>query len=93
MQQLPKYSPSTRKELLRLYANFYGWRELPGDDNTLTFTRGSCILNAIIPTLSILTTLNHKKRGRKTLERHGLDFDTIKGIFKNPRVHTGKGYY
>ncbi|HYG50485.1 MAG TPA: hypothetical protein VD905_06260 [Flavobacteriales bacterium] len=93
MQPHLKYTPTMCKEILRLYARFHNWNEIESDQKTITFKRGNCILNIIVPELTALTTLDHKKRGRKTLERHGLDYDIIKEIFKNPRVHTGKGVY
>jgi hypothetical protein len=88
-----KYTAEYSKELLRHYARFYNWIEIAEGKNTITFERKKCLINIVVPTLSVLTTLKHRKRGLSTLERHNLDYDTLKKIFDNPRCHTGKGHY
>jgi len=42
---------------------------------------------------TVQTTLDHPKRERRQLNRKGLKFDQCVELLKNPRKHTGKGYY
>lgn len=45
------------------------------------------------PTFTLQTALQHPRSGPTQLNRRNVDFKTMKAIFKNPRQHTGKGYF
>lgn len=42
--------------------------------------------------MTVATCINHPKQGKTQLFRKNVSFDELDKIFKNPRVHTGKGY-
>ena len=59
----------------------------------LSFQRGNAIVVVSLTRFTVMTTITHPKKGRKQLTRSGLDIGSLAEIFKNPRVHTGKGYF
>lgn len=50
-------------------------------------------INVYLTTMSVATCLNHPKKGKTQLFRRDVNLKTLEAIFKNPRQHTGKGYY
>lgn len=50
-------------------------------------------VNIYLTTLSVSTAMKHPKKGKTQLHRKASCFEDIEKILKNPRVHTGKGYY
>ena len=39
------------------------------------------------------TAINHPKQGKTQLFRRDCSIDDVAGILRNPRSHTGRGYY
>lgn len=51
-------------------------------------------VNIYLTTMTVGTSLEHPKKGKTQLFRKvGFDRKLLEKIFKNPRQHTGKGYY
>jgi hypothetical protein len=86
-----KYTPEINKCWLRLYAKFNNWIESDETADSITFVKPSMAISIHLPQMKVLTTINHPRWGVNTLERSGIDYDTLKLIFQNPRIHTDKG--
>jgi hypothetical protein len=43
-------------------------------------------------TFTVGTAIRHPKQGRTQLFRKDVELDLLEKIFKNPRIHTSKGY-
>lgn len=50
-------------------------------------------INIYITTMTVGTCVKHPKKGKTQLFRKYVDMKQLNEIFKNPRKHTGKGYY
>jgi len=50
-------------------------------------------INVYWTTGTVGTCLDHPRQGKTQLFRRNVDLSTLREIFKNPRVHTGAGYY
>lgn len=85
-------------------ARIYKWDEFSHYDYSLSFIKDHpkkhCIMTVFIekkilaaPTFRVKTSLNHPRKGRTVLDRMDIDWKQLERIFKNPRVHTGKGWY
>lgn len=53
---------------------------------------GLCRLNIYITKMTVGTSLDHPKKGKTQLFRRSVDKTLLTSIFKNPRVHTNRGY-
>jgi len=42
--------------------------------------------------MTVTTALKHPKRGKNQLHRKNVSSELLEKIFKNPRIHTEKGY-
>lgn len=79
-------------------ANDHGWSFAKADTNTgmISFTRQRKRyrerINIYRTTMTVTTQLNHQKTGKNQLHRKNVSLSMLAEIFKNPRVHTGKGY-
>ena len=72
-----------------------GWAFLTFQANIkmISFQKGDCRLNYYMSTGTVGTALNHPKKNKTQLFRKNIKFKELVKIFKNPRQHTGKGYY
>ena len=90
---------------IKKYANNQGWRldKVVAKSYSAIFKKGTMSMSLYWtkkieqnpdrdPRFSTLTTLDHKK-GRKQLTRKNLTYNELLHVFKNPRIHTNKGYY
>lgn len=50
-------------------------------------------INIYYSKMTVATSLNHPKKGKTQLYRKNVAPSELIKIFKNPRQHTGKGYY
>lgn len=50
-------------------------------------------INVYISNMTVATCLDHPVRGSTQLFRKNVTNMELSNIFKNPRIHTGKGYY
>lgn len=71
------------------------WEVLKYHDKNyiLNLKRGQVKMNVYLSTLTIQTSMKHPKRGRTQLNRKNLTQNELRAVFKDPRVHTKKGYY
>lgn len=89
------------REQIRRVAKKAGWRETKA-------TNGGIMITFVLPgepgtkwpkieiwpsTGTVATMIDHPKKGKTKLYRRGLGQAQLEAVFKNPRLHTGKGYY
>ena len=60
---------------------------------TIIFTNGNVKIVVYLTTMTVATCIKHPKKGKTQLFRRNVSFDELEKLFKNPRTHTGKGYY
>lgn len=92
--QLP---PTVRANLYLVIQLMYenGWTMIKFHESNyiMNLERGKVKMNVYLTTLTIQTSMNHPKKGKTQLNRKKLTQNELKTVFKNPRVHTKKGYY
>jgi len=49
-------------------------------------------INIYMTKMTVATCINHPRKGKTQLFRKDVDNELMAKIFKNPRVHTHKGY-
>lgn len=74
-------------------ANGYEMTQSEISPPVLIFKKEDVQINVYYTTLSVVTILKHPIKGKTQLTRRSVSFTLLEDIFKNPRVHTGKGYY
>lgn len=76
-------------------AIMHGWDQLDYQENIymVSFRRNGVRLNIYLTTLTISASMDHPSKGKTQLFRKRLSNKEIGGVFVNPRIHTGKGYY
>lgn len=83
---------------LKRLAESHGWKLYSNQPeiSLLIFRKDSDFgiqqVNVYWSKMTVATTVNHPK-GRKQLFRRHCTEKEIANIFKNPRIHTGKGYF
>jgi hypothetical protein len=50
-------------------------------------------INIYYTKMTVATCINHPKKGKTQLFRKNVNLKLLDKIFKNPRQHTGMGYY
>lgn len=58
----------------------------------VSYTSGICRINIYLSKMTVATCLDHPKQGKTQMFRRNVTFAELDKIFKNPRVHTNKGY-
>lgn len=81
------------KRIIRKIATDNGWNEIKGNDSMLSFKKNDNRINVYYTTGTVATCLNHPKRGKTQLFRRNVGAGMLERIFRDPRIHTGKGYY
>lgn len=71
----------------------YGWEKTRKGGGNIVFARGDVMLQIAPLTLTVLTILDHPKRGRTILRRRKVKESMLERLFNNPRSHTGLGDY
>ena len=73
----------------------YDWRleKLDRDHFCLRFKKDGMIIDVWYTKMTVGTTLTHPKKGRSSLFRERVQPNLLAEIFRNPRVHTERGYY
>ena len=80
-------------------SNSFGWRLHEYQDNismaiyTKEIDGFKCKINIYLTTMTVTSYMNHPKKGRGQLYRKNINYNLLEKIFRNPRQHTGKGYY
>ncbi len=84
-----------RVKKIQAIAKKYGWREIDHQVNTymLSFGNVNDRINVYYSKMTVGTCLDHPKKGKTQLYRKKVGQLLLEKIFKNPRVHTSKGYY
>lgn len=84
-----------RIKQIRKIACIYNWRETDHQENIgmLIFNRLDAQINIYYTKMTVTTCIKHPKLGKTQLFRRNVYFETLEKIFKNPRTHTGLGYY
>ena len=59
----------------------------------LIFRNGGVQVNVYTTRMTVGTSLAHPTKGKTQLWRKCVTFQELERIFKNPRAHTGLGYY
>lgn len=82
-------------EKVRSIAIAHGYNEIDYQENIamISFSTGDVRINIYLTRMTVGTCLTHPNKGTTQLFRKNVDEETLKSIFKNPRQHTGKGYY
>lgn len=57
-----------------------------------SYQKGITRINIYLTKMTVCTYIDHPKTGKNQLFRKNVDLKTLRKIFENPRVHTGKGY-
>ena len=79
-------------------AQKYTWWVLDYQENIglISFSNaindGVCRINIYVSKMTVSTSLDHPKQGKTQLFRRSVDKTLLTSIFKNPRVHTNRGY-
>lgn len=69
------------------------WKVIPDTvDGMMSFRKKDMRINVWYRTGTVATCINHPVKGKTQLFRRGVDYDLMDKIFKNPRIHTNKGY-
>lgn len=50
-------------------------------------------INVYYTTMTVSTALEHPKKGKTQMYRKNVSANLLEKIFKDPRHHTGKGYF
>lgn len=81
--------------IIEKIAESRGWQKTDATNNgiMMTFIRGKMKVEIWPSRMTVATMLRHPKKGKSKLYRCQVTFELLDEIFKNPRVHTGKGYY
>lgn len=88
-----------RIEFIDRMATKHGWIMVEYQDNIgmmyyhKRIDNFDCRINVYLTKMSVVTYLNHPKKGKGQLYRKNVSVDLLGNIFSNPRVHSGKGYY
>ena len=82
---------------IRSIAHRYGYAEVQFNEKScvIGFKRmdGNVRINVYYTTGTIASCLSHPLKGKTQLFRRNQSLDDMELIFKNPRIHTGDGYY
>jgi hypothetical protein len=75
-------------------ARKHGWTFVTFQVNIgmLSYKKGDVRINIYTTKMTVATCLNHPKKGKTQMFRKKVTLTELQDIFKNPRVHTNKGY-
>jgi len=97
-KRLPVLAKRNLDEILNIAFNL-GYDLVKVDENTgmLRFNKEDVYINVYSTVFTVTTEIHHPKKGKTQLHRKLKNdpkrIEILEKIFKNPRVHTGKGYY
>ena len=80
---------------LQQIASSHGWEQVQFNVQSyvMGFKRGNERVNVYYTTWTVGTCVDHPKQGKTQLFRRNQTWADIDAIFRDPRVHTGAGYY
>ncbi len=84
-----------RAEIIDITALKFGWTMFDFQKNIFLarYKKDDMKINVYLSTMSVTTYIDHPKRGKGQLYRKRCTIKELDLIFKNPRVHTSKGYF
>jgi len=76
-------------------ADVEGWRQIDHQPKIkmVSFKKGKARINVYYTTMTVGTCIDHPKKGKTQLFRRNVSMETLTKIFRNPRIHTQRGYY
>jgi hypothetical protein len=76
-------------------AEKHGWNLVSVQDNIklLIFRKGTSQINVYWSKMTVATIVDHPVKPRRQLYRKHVSSEELKRLFKNPRLHTRRGYY
>lgn len=74
-------------------ANGYEVKDWQPNNGALIFTNGAVQITVWLTKMTVGTCISHPKKGPTQMFRKKVSFELLETLFKNPRQHTGKGYY
>jgi len=79
---------------IKIMAKIHKWvfLEFQEDIGLVSFTKDDMRINIYASKMTVGTCINHPKQGKTQLFRKKVTPKEMNKIFKNPRVHTNKGY-
>lgn len=79
---------------IRKLAKRNEWDEIEGvkDSSMVSFMKNGARVNVWFVKMTVGTYIDHPRRGKTQLFRKRVHKKMLEEIFKNPRVHTGRGY-
>lgn len=83
-------------ETIKQIASEQGWAEIDHQENIkmISFRSAQRRINVYYSKMTVATCVDHPKYGRTQMFRRGIwDEAELRTLFKNPRVHTGGGYF
>lgn len=85
---------SKRVRGINTIARINGWKWITHqrDIHMVSFVKDDMRINVYATKMTVATCLNHPTQGRTQLYRKNVTPQELNKIFKNPRVHTNKGY-
>lgn len=78
---------------IKQLARQYDWHCIDTQNVMLSFKKADVRVNIYWTKMTVATCVNHPTKGKTQLFRRNVTEKQLERIFKNPRVHTGKGYY
>jgi len=75
-------------------AERHGWEFLTyqKDIYMLSFSKEDMRINVYVTKMTVATCIDHPKQGKTQMFRKNVNKFMLNRIFKNPRIHTDKGY-
>ena len=75
-------------------AQRHGWKleKRQHDISMLIYARAGTQVNVYTTTMTVATSLYHPVQGKTQLFRRRVSHELLDQVFRNPRVHTDKGY-
>ncbi len=83
------------KERTDELANIFYWEFLDYQRNIgmVSYKRNDVRMNIYLTTRTVSTSMDHPTKGKTQLFRRNVTSEQLEQLFKQPRTHTGKGYY
>lgn len=84
---------------LNVITNMYGWKNIDVNVQSRLVSYAKMIdysparMDIYYTTMTVTVSLEHPKRGKTQLHRRNVSDEELKKLLKDPRAHTGKGYY
>jgi hypothetical protein len=89
-----KKSGASKLTIIRMIAETNNFNEIDHQDRIglISFKKEGVRINVYYTKMTVGTCLSHPRQGKTQLFRKGVSMNCLDKIFKNPRLHTGKGY-